>query len=80
MTYVGIAGSVTGVKVPQSEAFRFALLKCTTCHLGDDNDCRDFVNIFLVEHPEYKTNSVITEEFERDLVEWFYSGNWIKEE
>ena len=72
--YKGI-GPESGKKVKQEDAFMYAMEQCTT----DPVDMQEFCDYFTgVQYG--KATSEELAEFRTDLVEWFYSGNWIKEE
>lgn len=74
IVYVGI-GPENGKKVRQSDAFMYAMERCTT----DPADMQDFCNYFTgIRYG--KTNPEELAEFRNELVKWFYSGNWIEEE
>lgn len=70
MMYVGI-GIEQGKKVHEEDAFMYAMERCTT-------DCADdFVK-------EFAGTQLVTisdmQNLRESVVEWFYSGNWIRRE
>ena len=66
--YIG-AGPEDGKVVESENAFSYA---CERCLSGKDGE----KDIFL----ELARNAENMEEFAGELVEWFYSGNWIEVE
>lgn len=72
--FVGI-GTETGKRVREEDAFMYAMECVTTV----PEDAQDFCNYFTGVRYGKSTPEELTE-FRKDLVEWFYSGNWIKEE
>lgn len=67
--FVGF-GPERGKRVEEEDAFGYAMDRCST-------DCaEDFLK-------EFKGLSLITvddiKEFREMVVEWFYSGNWVRE-
>lgn len=72
--YKGI-GPESGKKVQQEDAFMYAMERCTT----EPVDMQEFCDYFTGVQYGKATPEELAE-FRTDLVEWFYSGNWIKEE
>ena len=66
--YTGINAEV-GEKVMEEDAFSYA---CERCRAGD----LEMKETFL----EIAKHSEDIENFAETLIEWFYSGNWVKEE
>lgn len=67
--YVGF-GPEKGKRVEEEDAFGYAMERCTT-------DCTDdFCKEFATQH--FMTIEDVLD-FRERVVEWFYSGNWIKE-
>ena len=69
--YIGFAGKENGKCVQDEDAFSYAMERCTT-------DCieefvKEFEGYFICGMSEQKVL-----EFREDVVEWFFSGNWIK--
>ena len=74
VVYVGI-GPESGKRVTEENAFMYAMERCTT----DSKDMQEFCDYFTgVRFGKAKPDELT--EFRKDLVEWYYSGNWIKEE
>ena len=70
MTYIGI-GPEQGKRVYEEDAFGYALDRCTTdCA---DDFCKEFGGVQLITVEDMQ-------DFRRDVVEWFYSGNWYADE
>lgn len=68
--YIGI-NQESGKKVRDEDAFIYAIERCTT----------DFAEKFIEEFKGYPINTVEDmRSFRFDLMEWFYSGNWIYKE
>lgn len=65
--YTGINAEV-GEKVMEEDAFSYA---CERCRDGDLEMKETFLEI--AKHSEDMEN------FAETLIEWFYSGNWVKE-
>lgn len=70
--YVGI-GPEHGKKIQDEYAFMYAMERITT----ESQDMEEFKKEFM---PFGKASLPELEDFRELLVEWFYSGNWIKEE
>lgn len=70
--YVGI-GPEYGKRIQDENAFMYAMERITT----DSQDMEEFKKEFM---PFGKVSLPDLEDFRELLVEWFYSGNWIKEE
>ena len=69
MMYVGI-GMEHGKRVLEEDAFSYAMDRCTTdCA---DDFCKEFGGLHLITIQDMH-------ELRESVVEWFYSGNWIKE-
>lgn len=71
--YIGI-GPERGKKVKEEDAFMYAMERVTT----DAADMQEFCDYFTGIRYGKATPDELAE-FRKDLVEWFYSGNWIKE-
>ena len=71
--YMGI-GPERGKRVRAEDAFMYAMERVTT----DVNDMQEFCDYFTGVRYGKSTPDDLTQ-FRYDLVEWFYSGNWIKE-
>lgn len=72
--YVGI-GPEQGKRVSEEDAFMYAMERVTT----DPEDAREFCDSFT--GVRYGKSSVEElAEFRKDLVGWYYSGNWMEEE
>ncbi len=67
MFYRGI-GPEQGKMIQQEDAFGYA---CERCLDGTDEEQVIFMEMAMV--------TATMEDFADSLVEWFYSGNWIKE-
>lgn len=70
--YIGICIE-TGKRVLEEDAFAYAMERCTT-----DYAC-DFLHEFGEDLRNLST-AYDLQKFRADVVEWFYSGNWIKED
>lgn len=73
MNYVGF-GPEKGHVVPEDKAYAYALGRCLH---GTTQDQEDFRKM-LVRCPSDRIQDGVA--FREMLVEWFYSGNWIKED
>lgn len=62
-----------GKNISDSDAFSYALERVLTHGKDRQAFCKEFPQIGL----KYLANDDNLEEFKRDLVEWFYSGNWV---
>ena len=74
--YKGICSNF-GITVEEENAFSYALEKCF-------NECQRAFSEFLVEI-ECNLLMILSDKkklqwFKNELVEWFYSGNWVKED
>lgn len=65
--YVGV-GSEIGKRVKEFDAFSYA---CERCLTGTEEEHRVFLEI--------AKRSMDMLEFAADLVEWFYSGDWVND-
>lgn len=71
--YTGI-GPEAGKTVWEEDAFMYAMERCTT----DPKDMQEFCDYFTgVRYGQTVPEELV--QFRADLVEWYYSGNWIKE-
>ncbi len=70
--YVGI-GPEKRKRVTDEDAFMYAMEHVTTV----EQDMQDFVENFSGIH--YENTPEGLKQFRIDLVEWFYSGNWVWE-
>lgn len=70
--YVGI-GLESGKKVKEDDAFMYAMERVTTV----EADAQDFCNNFTGVRYGKSTPEELAE-FRKDLVDWFYSSNWIE--
>ena len=70
--FKGIAENY-GKVVLQKDAFSYALERVLTHGKDRQAFCKEFPQIGL----KYLANDDNLEEFKHDLVEWFYSGNWV---
>ena len=68
MYYKGI-GPEKGRRVPQEDAFDYAL---KGCRKGTPEEQENFLMLIIA------ADSM--EEFEKDLVDWYFSGNWVQHE
>ena len=71
--YKGI-GPESGKRIREEDAFMYAM-ECVTT---DAKDMQEFCDYFTGIRYGKATPEELAE-FRKDLVEWFYSGNWIKE-
>lgn len=70
--YMG-TGPEQGKRVMEQDAFMYAMERVTTVPEDMEDFCRNFTGVrYGMVRPEELA------EFRKDLVEWFYSGNWIK--
>ena len=68
--YQGI-GPEKGKQVYEEDAFAYAMERCTTdCA---DDFCKEFGGLQVVTVQDMQ-------KLREDVVEWFYSGNWIRRE
>lgn len=72
--YKGI-GPESGKRIREEDAFMYAMERVTT----DPADMKEFIEYFTGVRYGKATPEEI-KDFRTDLVNWFYSGNWIKEE
>ena len=71
--YIGLAGKENGKCVQDEDAFSYAMERCTT-------DCiEEFVNEFEGYFACGMSEQKVLE-FREDVVEWFFSGDWIYKE
>ena len=71
--YKGI-GPERGKRIREEDAFMYAMERVTT----DPADMKEFIEYFTGVRYGKATPEEI-KDFRTDLVNWFYSGNWIKE-
>lgn len=70
--YIGIAKEA-GKRVLEEDAFGYAMERCT------DDTAEEFLKEFADDLKNLNTVEDL-QKFRADVVEWFYSGNWIKED
>lgn len=71
--YIGI-GPEKGKRVMAEDAFMYAMERVTT----DDQDMQEFCDWFTgVRYGKVEPEELA--QFRTELVEWFYSGNWMEE-
>ena len=75
MKYVGI-GPEHGKIVLAEDAFMYAMERITT----NEEDAKDFSNYFSGFVGFMNITFDKLQEFRNDVIDWFYSGNWIKKE
>ena len=67
--FVGF-GPEKGKRVEEEDAFGYAMERCTSDCI--DDFCKEFADQVLITINDVK-------DFREKVVEWFYSGNWVKE-
>lgn len=72
-TYIGI-GPERGKRVTGEDAFMYAMERITT----DQEDMKEFCDYFTGARYGKSTPEELIR-FRSELVDWFYSGNWIRE-